>query len=333
MPKQNPAAPRTNLKRDSFIGIDLGGTKILAGMFDQRIECIGRAKLKTKGYRGPKAVIERILRCVDELVQATEIPLTRVKALGLGAPGAVDPATGTVLFAPNLPNWKKIPLGQELEDKLQIPVRIENDGNVCALGVHALEFGGTPRNLIGIFIGTGIGAGIIIEGKLYSGFNKTAGEVGHMVVQVGGPKCGCGNRGCLEAIAGRQAIYRRIQAMIEEGNKSALTEIAGEDFETIRSGDLRKAIKRGDKITRTVLEDAAYYIGIGVANLMNLLNPEKIVLGGGVIDALKDLMLPTIIETAHLHALAGTDKGIQISATKLGDDAGISGAAVLARGA
>src|SRR4051812_11480985 len=169
MRKTNSTDNRTSSKKDRLIGIDLGGTKILSGLFDESFECLGRAKLKTKGYRGPKAVMERILRCVNELLEATETPLARVKAVGLGAPGAVDPVTGTVLFAPNLPNWKKIPLGQELEDSLQVPVRIENDGNACALGVHAVEFGGSPKTLIGIFIGTGIGSGIIIDGKLYSG--------------------------------------------------------------------------------------------------------------------------------------------------------------------
>lgn len=320
------------MKRDCYIGVDLGGTKILAGLFNQGLSCIGRAKMKTKAYRGPKAVIERILACVGVLMQEQETPISRIKAIGLGAPGAVDPESGTVLFAPNLPDWKKISLGPALEDKLQVPVRIENDGHICVLGVHRVEFASRPRFLIGIFIGTGIGAGMIIDGKLYTGFNRTAGEVGHMVVQEGGPKCSCGNRGCLEALAARPAIYRKIKAMIENGDKSVLTEIVGEDLEGLRSGDLRKAMKRGDKVTRTVVEDAAYHIGIGVANLMNLLNPERIVLGGGVIDALKDLMLPTISETAHLHALAGTDKGVQITATKLGDDAGITGAAVLASG-
>jgi glucokinase len=197
--------------------------------------------------------------------------------------------------------------------------------------VHQVELGGKPRHMIGVFIGTGIGAGLILDGKLYSGFNKTAGEVGHMVLEVGGPKCGCGSRGCFEALAGRQAIFKKIQTLVKDGQKTVLTETLGPDLEDMRSGDLRKALRRGDKLVERVIEEAAEYIGIGIANLINLLSPEVIVLGGGVIDALEDEMMAIIVETAHDYALQGTDRGLEIIPSKLGDDAGIVGGAVLAR--
>ena len=152
-----------------------------------------------------------------------------------------------------------------------------------------------------------------------------------MVIEVGGPKCGCGNKGCFEALASRTAIFRRIQAGIKDGQKTILTDLLGDDLEDMRSGDLRKAIRRGDKFVEKVIEEAAEYTGIAVANIINLLNPEVIVLGGGVMDALEDEMLAIIIETAHDCAMQGTDKGIDIIASKLGDDAGITGGAVLAR--
>src|SRR5688500_9412000 len=145
---------------------------------------------------------------------------------------------------------------------------------------------------------------MILDGKLYSGFNKSAGEVGHMVLEVGGPKCGCGNRGCFEAVASRQALFRKIQALVKEGQKTVLTEMLGPELNDMRSGDIRKAIRRGDKMVARVLEEASEYIGIGIANLMNVLNPEVIVLGGGVIDALEDEMMAIIVETAHDYALA-----------------------------
>jgi glucokinase len=166
---------------------------------------------------------------------------------------------------------------------------------------------------------------------LFSGFNKTAGEVGHMVLEVGGPKCGCGNRGCFEALAGRQAIYRKLQTAVKDGQKTVLTESLGPDLTDMRSGDLRKALRRGDKLVERVIEEAAEYIGIGVANLVNLLSPQVVVLGGGVIDALEDEMMAIIIETAHDYALQGTDNDLQIIPSKLGDNAGIYGGAVLAR--
>ena len=185
--------------------------------------------------------------------------------------------------------------------------------------------------MVGIFLGTGIGGGLILEGKLYSGFNRTAGEIGHMVLAVGGPKCGCGNRGCFEALASRSAIFRTIQEAVKGGQESLLTEMLGKDLEDMRSGDLRKAIKRGDKFVDRVVEEAAEYTGIAVANLINLFNPEVVVLGGGVIQQLEDEMMAVIIETAKDYAMDGTFDGIEIVASELADDAGITGGAVLAR--
>ncbi|MBI3192399.1 MAG: ROK family protein, partial [Pedosphaera parvula] len=180
-------------------------------------------------------------------------------------------------------------------------------------------------------LGTGIGGGLILEGKPYSGFNRTAGEIGHMVLEVGGPKCGCGNRGCFEALASRTAIFRRIQDAVKDGQETILTEMLGKDLEDMRSGDLRKALKRGDKFVDRVIEDAAEYTGIAVANLINLFNPEVVVLGGGIIDQLEDEMMAVIVETAQDYAMDGTFAGIEIIASKLADDAGITGGAVLAR--
>jgi glucokinase len=185
--------------------------------------------------------------------------------------------------------------------------------------------------VVGIFLGTGIGGGIILEGKLYSGFNRTAGEIGHMVIEVGGPKCSCGNRGCFEALASRGAIFRKIQSDVKAGQKTVLTEMLGAGLADMRSGDLRKAIRQGDKYVEKVVEDAAEYTGIAIANIVNIFNPQVVVLGGGVITALEDEMMAIILETAKDYVMPGTFDGIEIVASKLGDDAGIVGGAVLAR--
>jgi len=308
----------------------LGGTKILAGVFNPQLKCLGRSKMSTKSERGADPVINRIARCVQDVVDECDLNLKQVKGVSVGAPGAVDPDSGRVIFAPNL-GWEDVPLKKELEKQLELPVFVENDCSICTLGVYDIELERKPRNMIGIFIGTGIGGGLILEGKLYSGFNRTAGEVGHMVLEVTGPKCGCGNRGCFEALASRAAIFRKIQTAIKDGQKTLLTEMLGDDLENLRSGDLRKAIKRGDKFVEGVVEEAAEYTGIAVANLINIFNPEVVVLGGGVIQALEDEMMAIIVETATEYAMPGTTKGIEIIASKLGDDAGIFGAAVLAR--
>lgn len=312
------------------IGVDLGGTKILAGVFDRSLKCVSQAKMTTKHQRGAEEVVERVARCVRDAVDEGDLDIKQVKAIGIGAPGAVDPESGKVIFAPNL-QWRDVPLKKMLEKDLGIPVFVENDCNICTLGVHEAELAGKPKNMVGIFLGTGIGGGLIINGKLYSGFNKTAGEIGHMILEVGGPKCGCGNKGCFEALASRSAIFRRIQTAIKEGQKTVLTEMLGDNLDEMKSGDLRKAIKRGDKFVEKVVEEAAEYTGIAVANLINILNPDTIVLGGGVIEQMEDQMMAIIVETAHDYALDGTAEGIEIIASKLGDNAGITGGAVLAR--
>jgi glucokinase len=319
-----------NNKGEYVVGVDLGGTKILAGVFNSSMECVGRFKMSTKAERGPVEVIDRVARCVHDAVDECDLELKHVKAVGVGAPGIVDPENGRVIFAGNL-GWKDVALKKDLEKRLDLPVFLQNDANLCSLGVYEVELESEPRSMVGIFLGTGIGAGLIVEGKLYSGFNRTAGEVGHMVIAINGPKCSCGNRGCWEALSSRSAIFRQIQEAVEEGQKTVLTEMLGPDLHDMRSGDLRKAVKQGDKLVTQIVGEAAQYTGIAVANLVNVLNPEVIVLGGGLMDALENEMMPVIIASAREHTVPGSDKGVKIIPSKLGDDAGITGGAVFAR--
>ena len=319
-----------NGKREYFVGVDLGGTKILAGVFTPQLKCLGKVKMSTKPERGPDGVLERVARCVQEVVDECDLHTDNIKAVGIGAPGAIDPEEGRMIFAPNL-KWENVPLKKALEKQLDLPVFAENDCNACALGVYETELDPKPRSMVGIFLGTGIGGGIVLDGKPYSGFNRTAGEIGHMVLEVNGPKCGCGNKGCFEALASRTALFRRIQTAVKDGQKTVLTDMLGPELTDMRSGDIRKALRRGDKFIEQIVEEAAEYTGIAVANVINFLNPEVIVLGGGVMDQLADEMMPIIVKLAKEHALPGTAKGIEIIASKLGDDAGITGAAVLAK--
>lgn len=318
-------------KAEYVIGVDLGGTKLYAGVFSDKMQPVGSARISTKPQRGVDAVIDRIARVVRDAADEADVTLKQVKGVGIGAPGAVDGEAGNVIFAPNLEGWKDIALKKQLEKQLDVPVFVENDCNACMLGVYATELKSKPRTGVGIFIGTGIGGGIIINGELYSGFNHTAGEIGHMVIDPDGPKCGCGNKGCYEALASRTAIFKRLQQAVKDGEKTILTDMLGPDLEDMRSGNLRKALRKGDKLVEKVIEEAAEYTGIAVANLANILAPEVIVLGGGVIEALADEMLSIIVETAKDYAMPGVMNGVEIFASKLGDEAGITGAAVLAR--
>jgi glucokinase len=320
-----------NNKAEYVVGVDLGGTKILAGVFHSSLECAGVTKVSTKAQRGADAVIERIARCVRDAIDEADLEPKQIRGVGIGAPGAVDGDSGNVIFAPNL-EWRDVPLKKHLEKELDgIPVFVGNDCTVAMQGIYVAELKSKPQNVFGIFLGTGIGGGLILNGKPYHGSNHTAGEIGHMVLDVDGPKCGCGNKGCFEALASRTAIFQRIKSAVKNGQKTVLTEMLGDNLQDLRSGDLRKAIRRGDKFVDSVIEEAAEYTGIAVGNLLNILNPEMVVLGGGVIEALADEMMSIIIETARDYAMPGTAKGVEIIASTLGDNAAITGAAVLAR--
>ncbi len=321
----------SNSKSNHVVGVDLGGTKILAGVFDSAFKTVSTTKLSTKSQRGVDKVIERVARCVRDAVDEADLNLKQIDGVGIGAPGAVNFGEGTVIFAPNMEGWKDVPLKKELEKELGVPVFVENDCNISALGVYVAELKSKPRSMVGMFVGTGIGGGLIINGELYSGFGHTAGEIGHMVIEVNGPKCGCGNKGCFEALASRTAIFQQIKAGVKDGEKTILTEMLGDSLDDLRSGDLRKAIRRGDKFVDRIVESASEYIGIATANLINILNPEVFVLGGGVIEALADEMMSVIVETAKDYAMPGAMKGVDIVASRLGDAAGITGGAVLAR--
>ncbi len=317
-------------KTNFYVGVDLGGTKILAGVFDASLQLLGKMKLSTKGERGVKEVIQRIVRCAREAVDESDLKLAQIQAVGIGAPGAVDAKSGKVIFAPNL-KWEDVPLQKELEKQLERPVFVENDCNVCALGVYEMELDCKPDSMVGIFIGTGVGGGLIFDRNLYSGFNLTAGEIGHMVIDMNGPKTTWGPRGTFESLASRTAIFNRIKESVKAGKKTALTEMLGDELDDLRSGDLRKAIKRGDKLVEEIVMDAAHCTGIAVGNVINLLNPQVVMLGGGVMEALGKVMIDSIRKTAFEHTLPGTTKGIEILVSKLGDLAGITGAGVLAR--
>jgi glucokinase len=322
--------PAPSNKSDYVVGVDLGATKIYAGLFTPNLSLVGASKMTTKPLRGQASVLDRIARCVKDVVDECDLTMDKVKAVGIGAPGAVDPEVGRVILAPNL-GWQDVPIEKELQKRLDVPVAVENDANAALIGVYEEELESKPRHVLGIFIGTGIGGALIINGELYSGFNHSAGEIGHMTIDIDGPKCGCGKPGCFEALASRTAIFQKVKAAVADGQKTILTEMLGEKLEGLRSGDLRKAIQKGDKFVAKCVEDAAEYAGIAAGSLINLLNPEVVVLGGGLIEALSDVMMPRITKIATGRALAGTTEGIQIKDSMLGDKAGIFGAAVLAR--
>ena len=310
------------------VGVDLGGTKILAAVFDEQFRVLSREKKSTRPESGPTGVVNRIADCVNEALAAAAVPHAAVTAIGIGVPGLVDTARGVVRIAPNL-GWHNMPLARMLKNKLKISVVLANDVQAGTLAVMRRGAGKKYRHFVCMFIGTGIGGGLVIDGQLYRGFGGMAGEIGHMVVVANdGPKCGCGNRGCLEAVASRTAIVRRIATEIEDGRKSMVKEMCDGDMSRIRSRILAESYREGDELVREVINDACDYIGIGAANLINILNPQAVILGGGVIQALGDRMLPRITKAASAHVIAPSEDRVRILDNGLGDDAGIVGAAL-----
>jgi len=315
----------------NVVGVDMGGTKILSAVIDAEGNILGTAKLSTKADEGTSAVIDRISESIQRAIDKSNVDNASIQAIGIGAPGPLDPETGVVIFAPNL-GWRDVPLKAELEARTGVSTFVDNDVNVGTLGEHAFGAAQGIENVVGIFVGTGIGGGIILKGELFHGASKTAGEVGHIIVKADGPRCGCGTRGCLEALASRTAMAKQFRKAIKKnGKKSVLTKLTNGDLSVIRSGVLAKAIRANDKLTLKVFKKVTKYLGIGIGSIVNFLNPEMSVLGGGVVEALDDTFIDNIRTYAEKYALPNTLNGVQIVRAKLGDNSGILGAAALAR--
>ena len=313
------------------IGMDLGGTKILAAVVDAEGQILAQAKRATRAVDGPDAVIKRMARTARKAVRSAGIEWSAVAGLGVGAPGPIDPQSGFVYNPPNLPGWDEIALAPRLSAALELPVFLENDVNLGTLGEHALGAGRDTGDMVGIFVGTGVGGGLILDGKLRSGFRHAAGEAGHMIVLADGPVCGCGKRGCLESVASRTAIERDIQLGIAAGRKSIIPKLVKEKGR-LTSGVLARALRTGDPLVTEVMGRAQWYLGLLAASIVNLIDPEMIVFGGGVVEALGKEFLRPIRVTARQHYIQQSDADrVRIVAAKLGDHAGILGAAVLAQ--
>ncbi|RTZ69496.1 MAG: ROK family protein [Verrucomicrobia bacterium] len=311
-----------------YIGVDLGGTKILAGIFDSDHHCLASEKTKTNQEDGYDAVCGQIVETIHAAAELAGIDPAKVNGAGIGAPGSISSDESRVLFAPNL-GWRDAPLKADLEAELGCPVWLGNDCNVAATGIHRLELEAKPNDMVSIFLGTGIGAGIITNGVFLTGATRAAGEVGHMVLDPDGPVCGCGTRGCFEALASRTAIFNKVKSAVNDGAKTLLMDAGDDSVTRIRSGKLRRAIEAGDELAAAVLGETCLYTGVAIANLCNLLNPEVVALGGGLIEQLQADMLPKIRDAALERIMPGA-RQVRIMATALGDAAGITGAAILA---
>jgi glucokinase len=260
------------------LGIDLGGTKMLVALANERGEICSKHKFETKAAEGPHNVLRHLVIAVAQLLVKENIPQGKLDGLGLCVAGFYDIHAGKMYSSPNLPGWGHFPLKDELLKLFPLPVFIENDANAAAFGEYTFGAGRGKENLVQVTLGTGIGGGIIIKGKIYRGA-AFAGEIGHLMVLPDGPLCGCGNRGCLEALSSGTALAREGRAALRLGIMTRLSQMV-EKREDLQVTHVFEAAQEGDQVAVKIIERAAHYLGVGLANVVNILNPEMIVITG-----------------------------------------------------
>jgi glucokinase len=312
------------------LGFDLGGTKVSAAAFDPYNNILARAKAMTRAWRDEEKIFQTIVSTGRRALERAGTGGDKLCAVGIGSPGPLDPETGVIIESANL-NFRNFPLGPRLAEEFGCPAIVDNDVNAGTYGELIAGAARGSRYALGVFWGTGIGGGVVIDGRLYHGFSKNAGEIGHIIIRAGGPLCGCGKRGCMEALASRTAMTRNIQQAIKRGRESALAKAVGAGNELIPSDLLKQAYDAGDQLAVSTVNRAAKYVGIGIGSLINVLSPEVIVLGGGVIEAFGQEMIERIDRTARKTAFDFAIKDVRMVRAELGDDAGMLGAALLAR--
>ncbi|MFY9611762.1 MAG: ROK family protein [Blastocatellia bacterium] len=311
------------------MGIDLGGTKVSAAVLDPNGRIVGRARAKTKAWRNDEEVFATIILTARQAVESASLEPSDLEALGIGAPGPLDPDSGYIIESANL-RFKNFPLGPRLGREFGVAAIVENDVNAGVYGEFNAGAGRGSRDLLGVFVGTGIGGGLIVDGKLSRGSSKNAGEVGHIIINAGGPRCCCGNRGCLEALASRVAITREVRRAIKRGRKTTLKRHLKKETDRLSSQVLKRAYDAGDEVAVKVINRAAKAIGVGLGSLVNLMGPERIILGGGVIEAMGSSFIKRIERMTRKVAFEICARDLKIVKAELGDDAGVIGAAMIA---
>ncbi len=312
-----------------WVGFDLGGTKMLATVFDSEFKPCGRERKKTKGHTGSETGVVRISKTIREALADAEIDVGQVAGIGVGFAGPLDLEKGVLFEAPNL-GWTDVPLKDLLENDFACPVVVANDVDAGVFGEYKFGAARGARCAIGVFPGTGIGGGCVYNGTILSGKNRSCMEIGHIEVNPAGPRCGCGQMGCLEAVASRLAVAAAAAQAVYRGQAPALMKIAGTDLSNIRSGALAQAIEEGDSVIETILRTAARHVGVAIATVVHLLAPDIVVLGGGLVEALPALYVETATAAANERVLSSFVDTFQVKAAELGDDATVMGAAAWA---
>ncbi|BCV20653.1 ROK family protein [Moorella sp. Hama-1] len=313
-------------KGSYVLGVDLGGTKIAFGLVDQAGQVVKDLIVPTCPGEGAMGVIQRIIAGLRQVAAAAG-DRQGIKGIGIVVPGVLDVDSGRVVLASNL-NWRDVPISAILEKELNLPLFLENDARAAAWGEKCFGQGRRVEDLLYIAIGTGIGGGLILGGRIYRGHHGNAGEIGHMVIDPEGPLCGCGNRGCWEALASGRAIANRAAALLAAGRPSSLGALAGRG-EEVTALHVATAAAAGDELALEVMGEAARYIGLGIASLVTIFDPELVVLGGGV-SRNGSLLLATVTRVVRQRALPPAAGDVQIVLSTWPEMAGVVGAAAVA---
>lgn len=305
---------------DYVAGVDLGGTKILTALADTDGNILARVRVATEAAGGPGAVIGRLVESVRQAAAGVSLA-----AVGVGSPGSLDHTTGLVYHSPNL-GWRNVPLGEMLRERLSVPVFVDNDANLAALGEHKRGAGQNESHMVYVTVSTGIGGGLILDGRIYHGEAGGAGEIGHMTLDPDGPLCSCGRRGCLEARASGTAIAREARELVARGGGSGLRRLVPE---SITAQVVAEAARQGDGEAAAILRAAAVNLGRGLANVITLLNPRLVVVGGGVMDSGPGFLATAREEAARLTYGPAWER-VSLVPARLGADSGVVGAVALA---
>lgn len=303
------------------VGVDLGGTKIYTALVDLDGNIIKEITVKTEAHKGDKAVLDKLISTIDTVLEGIDI--NEVKAIGVGSPGPLDIKKGLVVYTPNLP-FKNFKIVQPIKEKYNIPTYLDNDANAATLGEFMFGAGKGSTNMVYVTVSTGIGGGAIINGSLFRGSTANALEIGHTTVMKGGPRCGCGNIGCAEAVASGTAIMKRGREAVDSKVETSL-----KNYDEVTAKEVFIEAEKGDKVSQDILNEALSYLGITIANIANSFDPDKIVMGGGVSQA-GNIVFEKIDYEMERRCLKTIYNNCKIEKAVLGGKAGVLGAAALA---
>ncbi len=321
---------KTKNNKPPVLAIDLGGTKIAAALISPDNRVTDRAHSPTLAAEGLQPVLSRIFATIDRLLSQGAADPAQLGGIAIAAAGAIDTDKGLITSSPNLPGWLDVPLRDIVRNRYGADTCLLNDANAAALAEHRLGAGRGTTNLIYLTVSTGIGGGIIINGELYYGTSGCAGELGHMTIDANGPECSCGNRGCLEVLASGKAVADEAKRRIKEGERSLLADIVSGELEDITAEKVAIAAHSSDRLALEVISRAAGYLGMGMVNLVNIFNPEMIIVGGGL-SKMGELLLEPAREMVRQRAFPLCAGAVRIATDELGDDGGVLGAAIYAR--